>query len=98
MKNFRTLTVAKEFHRKARHIKLTGAFKNQFERALLSVPLNLVEGTTKPSPKERRVFYYRALGSLREVQMILELTNHEALLKESDCLAAHLYQLCKKTT
>ncbi len=97
MKNFRTLDLAKDFYQKAKMIKLTGAFKNQFERALLSVPLNLVEGTVKPSAKKRQRFYYTALGSLREVQMILELTGHDFLLKESDNLARHLYLLCKRT-
>src|SRR5688572_29958495 len=97
MKNFRTLDLAKEFYHKAQGVRLKGALKNQFERAVLSIPLNLSEGTVKPSAKERKRFYYTALGSLREIQVILELTDHKQLLAESDYLAKHLYVLCKNT-
>src|SRR6187431_817442 len=97
MKNFRTLDLAKDFYQRAKRAQFKGALKNQFERAVLSIPLNLAEGTVKPSSKERQRFYYTALGSLREVQTILELTGNDLLLKESDNLARHLYVLCKRT-
>ncbi len=41
--------------------------KNQFQRAMLSIVLNLAEGSAKSSHKERRKFYEISLGSLREV-------------------------------
>src|SRR5688500_11808376 len=97
MKNFRTLNLAKEFYFKAQKIKLREPLKNQFQKALLSMLLNLSEGTVKPSAKERQRYYYMALGSLREVQMIIELTGHEQLLTDTNILAAYLYLLCKNT-
>ena len=71
--------------------------KNQFQRALLSIPLNLSEGSAKSSPKERKKFYEISLGSLREVQTILNLVNNQQLVKEADKLGAFLYKLCKNT-
>ena len=94
MKNFRTYQLAKEFYKAAVGLKMKGSIKNQFERALLSIPLNLAEGSAKPSSKERRKFYYIALGSLREVQTILELIGNERLISQANILGAHLYRLC----
>ncbi len=53
MNNFRSLDMAKEFYRECQKLKLTGPAKNQFDRALLSIPLNLTEGSAKPSAKRR---------------------------------------------
>ncbi len=94
MKNFRTYQLALSFYKNGQNLKLKGALKNQYERALLSIPLNLSEGSAKPSSKDRRKFYYIALGSLREVQTILSITGDQRLEKEADKLAAHLYRLC----
>lgn len=71
--------------------------KDQFDRALLSIPLNLAEGSAKPSSKERARYYRTALGSLREVQVILDLNDAEELKQSADILAASLYRLCKNT-
>ncbi len=71
--------------------------KNQFQRAMLSIVLNLAEGSAKSSHKERKKFYEISLGSLREVQAILTLVNHQKLIKESDKIGAFLYKLCKNT-
>ena len=97
MKNFRTLEMAVNFYQNAKNLKLKHPLQNQFDRALLSIVLNLSEGSAKPSAKERKRFYYIALGSLREVQMILKLTLTHKLLNESDALGASLYKLCKNT-
>ena len=94
MKNFRTYQLAKEFYKVAVGLKMKGSIKNQFDRALLSIPLNLAEGSAKPSSKERRKFYYIALGSFREVQTILELIGNDMLISQADILGAHLYRLC----
>ena len=67
--------------------------KDQFERALLSIVLNLAEGSGKLTRKDRRRFYSIALGSLREVQALLDLTQCHKQLKDSDPLAASLYRL-----
>ncbi len=97
MKNFRTLEMAVNFYQNAKNLKLKHPLQNQYDRALLSIVLNLTEGSAKPSAKERKRFYYIALGSLREVQMILKLTQKLKLLSESDALGASLYKLCKNT-
>ncbi|MBI2027416.1 MAG: four helix bundle protein [Deltaproteobacteria bacterium] len=94
MKNFRTYQSAKEFYKAAEGLKMKGCIKNQFDRALLSIVLNLSEGSAKPSSKDRRRFYYIALGSLREVQTILDLIGHQRLILQADRLGAHLYRLC----
>ncbi len=45
MKNFRTYDLAKTFFQECQKVKLSGAAKNQFERAVLSIVLNLAEGS-----------------------------------------------------
>jgi four helix bundle protein len=97
MNNFRSLDMAKEFYRECQKIKLTGPAKNQFDRALLSIPLNLTEGSAKPSAKERRKYYHSALRSLREIQTLLELTDQTQLQVRANQLGALLYKLCKNT-
>ena len=97
MKNFRTYNLAISFYKQSKNIKLSGPMRDQFQRAVLSIPLNLAEGSAKPTAKDRRKFYRIALGSLREIQCILNLVEENRLLKQSDTLAAHLYRLCLRT-
>ena len=97
MKSFRTYQLAKTFYQECQELKLTGVKRDQFERALLSIPLNLAEGSAKPGAKERRKYYYASLGSLREVQAILELIQANKQIQTADSLGAHLYKLCKNT-
>ena len=95
---FRTFNMAVDFFEKAKNTKFKKRFlQDQFDRALLSVVLNLAEGTGKPTAKDRRKFFYIALGSFREVQALLLVTDNKMLLKDSDSLGAHLYCLCKRT-
>ena len=96
MKNFRTLNLALAFYQEAKDLKLPQVMRDQFQRALLSIPLNLSEGSAKPTRKDRRKFYRIALGSFREVEVILKLANEEQLLHKADQLGAHLYKLCQK--
>jgi four helix bundle protein len=93
MKNFRTYQLAKNFYLKHKNLKMRGPCKNQFDRALLSVVLNLAEGSGKPTQKDRRKFYSISMGSLREVQALLDLNAYYEELKFSDPLAASLYRL-----
>jgi four helix bundle protein len=93
MKNFRTYELAKQFHKDCQKLKLRHPYKDQFDRAILSVVLNLVEGSAKPTKKDRRKFYSTALGSLRETQAILDLCGHTEQLQQSDAVAACLYCL-----
>ena len=97
MEKFKTYQLAIQFYHKPNNVDLKGPMKNQFQRALLSIPLNLSEGSAKSSAKERKKFYEISLGSLREVQTILSLINHQKLIKEADKLGAFLYKLCKNT-
>ncbi len=97
LKNFRTYQLCKHFYHRAKSLQLPSPLKNQFERALLSVLLNLSEGSAKPNRSDRRRFYYIAFGSLREVQSCLDIIDHKELIQEADILAAHLYRLCQRT-
>ena len=71
------------------------ALRDQFERASLSIVLNLAEGSGKPTTKDRRKFYAIAMGSLRETQALLKILSWQAELKASDQLGAYLYKLIK---
>ena len=98
MKTFRTLNLAIEFYQHAKSLKLPNKhLQDQFDRALISVVLNLGEGSAKPTAKDRRKFYHISLGSFREVQTLLLLTDNKVLIQDSDSLGAHLYKLCKNT-
>ena len=94
MKQFITKNLAMEFYRECQKLFITNSvIKNQFERATLSIVLNLAEGSGKITSRDKRKFYSIALGSLRESQTILELINNTEQLKKTDKLAAHIYKL-----
>ena len=98
MKNFRTHSIAVEFYRLARSLKLQWQLKNQLIRAASSIALNLAEGSGRPAGQDQMRFYQYAFASMRECQSVLEL---EGLCKtpEWECLdklAAHLYKLVYK--
>ncbi len=97
MKNFRTYDLAVQFYKSAQSLSLKDPLKNQFDRASLSIVLNLAEGSAKPTAKDRRKFYRISLGSLREVQAILEITENKNLEAMASNLGAHLYKLCLNT-
>ena len=97
MKRFRTLELAIEFYQKAKGLKLNGVMQEQFDRALLSIVLNLSEGNAKPTAKDRRKFFYISYASFRETQTLLLLSQNKILLTASDSLGAHLYKLCQNT-
>ena len=63
MKNFRTYELAVFLYKECQKIKVRNpVIRDQFERASLSIVLNLAEGSGKPSAKDRRRFYSFALG------------------------------------
>lgn len=93
MKNFRTYQLALEFYRLCKKVEVNEPIKSQFERANLSIVLNIAEGTGKITPKDKRKFYSIAMGSLRETQCILELIERPDLSNQSQHLAASLYKL-----
>ena len=88
MENFRTLNLAMKFHEECQKMTFANyVLKNQFERALLSISLNLAEGSGRLSAKDKRKFYSIALGSLKEVQCLLKIMNETEKIKNS----AHLH-------
>ena len=93
MKRFRTLNLAVKLYKRCYEIKTRRSIKDQLDRASLSIVLNLSEGSAKPSEKDRKRFYYIALGSLREVQVILMLVGTIADQILADKVGAHLYRL-----
>ena len=97
MQKFKTYQLAINFYRNSRNLNLREPLKNQFHRASLSIVLNLAEGSAKPTAKDRRKFYRISLGSLREIQAILELIENYELTKQADQLGAFLYKLCQNT-
>ena len=52
----------------------THALGNQMRRAVISVPSNIAEGTSKVSPKEQFHFLEIAYGSLMEIMCQLEIS------------------------
>lgn len=93
MKNFRTYELAKDFYQDCQKVKLTGAMKNQFERASLSIVLNLSEGSAKPTRKDRAKFYFIASGSLKETRTLLDLSGIHELDSTADKLGAMIWKL-----
>ena len=97
LKKFRTYQLAISFYHNCQQLKLKEPLRNQLQRASLSIVLNLSEGSAKPTAKDRRKFYRISLGSLREIQTILQIVQQKKLEQQADQLGAFLYQLCKNT-
>ena len=100
MKNFRTYNLSAEFYKKSRNLNLKGAMKGQFDRASLSIPLNLAEGWGKSTKKDRLKFFQIAFGSTRECQSLLQLSGNieTETYKLLDSVAASLYLLIKRAS
>ena len=94
---FRSYQVAVQVYRQTKTLRLPAYLKDQLLRASSSVCLNLAEGSGKDSPLDRRRYYNIAMGSVREVQAILELADAvpPALLQQADHLGASVYKLCR---
>jgi len=97
MKNFRTYQLAMEFYKIAKIHKLKGIYKDQFDRALLSIPLNLAEGAGKQTMKDKRRFYFIALGSFREIECMIDLFEMNEIKEKAHILGAHIVKLCHGT-
>ena len=95
MKDFRTYQLAEELAKKCKTMKLKQPHQDQFQRAVLSIALNLAEGSAKPTTKDQKKFYYTALGSLREVQSLIRILDLKEIESEFDKLGAHLFKLCR---
>lgn len=97
MKKLKTYKLAVEFYQASEGLYLRDPLRNQFKRAVLSIVLNLAEGSAKPTTKDRRKFYRISLGSLREVQAILDITRNKNLMRKANILGGFLYKLCQNT-
>ena len=93
MKNFRCFQLAKDLYHECKSLPVKGHQRDQLLRASLSVCLNLAEGNGKQTTKERRRFFYIALGSQREVQCLIELENLTQAQEKADRLGASLFKL-----
>ena len=70
--SFRSYQLAVEFYRLAVAQRVPHHLKDQFLRAASSIALNLSEGSTRKSQKDRRRFYEIAQGSMRECEAIID--------------------------
>jgi len=95
--SFRSLDLAVQFHAEASKMVLATHLKDQMLRAASSIALNLSEGNSRPTTKDKRHFFYTALGSCRECQTILKLTgvNDGPIFQLADQLGAHLFRLTR---
>lgn len=93
LKKFKTYQMAKKLYQEGQKLKLKGIIKDQFDRASLSIVLNLAEGSGKRTAKDRKRFYHNSLGSLREVQALLDIIDNNQLSNQYDQLGAMLWKL-----
>ena len=91
LKNFRTYNLALQFALECQKLKHTGHLRDQLNRSSTSVVLNLAEGCSRSSKKDRARFYEIAFGSFLESRSILQLTYQAC---DTDAyLGASLYKL-----
>ena len=95
MKNFKSYTLAVEFYKLTKTLKLPSYLKEQLSRASSSIALNLAEGAARRTSKDQNRFFQISFASLRECQAILDLAELQdtKALALADKLAAHLYKL-----
>lgn len=99
LSNFRSYQMAKKLYFECEKLRMREHLRLQLLRASSSICLNLAEGSGKNSAKDQRRFYFIALGSLREVQAILELSRGpESVAKLASALGGCLYRLCQNST
>lgn len=95
MQKFRTLDQAVEFYEVVQKVRVSGELRDQLHRAASSIALNLSEGNAKSSANDKKAFFQRSYGSLRECQTILQLlkVQDQNVHLSADRLAASLYKL-----
>lgn len=95
LKNFRCYQLSIEFYHLIEPLKLPAHLKNQLLRAASSICLNLSEGSTLRTPKDKRRFYRMSFGSAKECEAILALgrIKNPLILGKVDHLNACLYRL-----
>ena len=93
LSDFRTYQLAVKFYKACKSLEVTGNLRDQLVRASSSIALNLAEGSGRRTRRDKVRFYHISLGSLRECQSILELTDESMCVELADILGAHLYRL-----
>ena len=97
LSNFHTYNLSVQLYKMGKNIIMNANLKNQFERAASSVVLNVAEGSGRKTVADRNRFFSIALGSLCEIQAILDLLDIDGdILLVADRLGACLWKLCNK--
>jgi four helix bundle protein len=91
------LDLAIDLHKEVVSLKLKNPIRDQFERASLSIALNITEGTGRSTPKDRGHFFTMAMGSVRECQTLALLSSNENLIQGFDHLGGFVYGLQRST-
>ena len=94
---FRTYDLAVKFYQLSRTLQLERPLKEQLARAASSVVLNLAEGRGRETVADQKRFFYIAMGSLRECQAILDLSQGRGSVAWTtlDVVAASLFCLIR---
>ena len=96
LQKFRTYQLALDFHKECQKLPTKGEIKDQLSRASLSIVLNTAEGAGRVGAKDKKHFYSIALGSLRETEAILDITESLHLKALANQIGACLYVLSRK--
>ena len=94
---FIALDEATELYLECEKLKLKNPVRDQLLRASLSIALNITEGSGRQTSKDKRRFYSIAMGSLRETQTLVKITNNQELVERYHRLGALVYGLVRKT-
>lgn len=82
--------IAAEFQRLASDLarRSPHPFRDQLERASLSIVLNIAEGYGRSAPADKARLYVIARGSAHECQALVEILTYRAIVPEAVCAAA----------
>ena len=96
---FRTYEYAIQFARECRKLEIPTDLRDQLNRASASVALNLKEGSSRHTQKDRHRFYRISFGSFRECEAIFDIVEikNEALRNLANSLGGSLNRLCQAT-
>ncbi len=98
MNYLRAYQLALNFHRSSKNVSLHSILKDQFNRASVSIVLNLAEGAGKRTQPDQKRFYQIAFGSIRECQAVIDLSPESftaEMVDQLDHVAAATYKLLK---
>lgn len=92
---FKTYTMSLELYEQCQKIKLPSFLRDQLLRAASSVTLNIAEASGRTGIRDRKHRFSIALGSLREVRSIIDLSKQSTPWFDDriDHIGACLYKL-----